>query len=266
MTGELFCKYPQMYLLKKSITLGCFLFPSAEIWHRYTNSFISKWTTVHHILHKRVSNHYEIFKGVRFTYHSKIHIVSCGFIANVSHVLYALLDTNISGIPLLQPSSIFLSLYLLPKYTSYIIYFTHALTHRHHTISRWQEEKSNKNDSSASAQFGQHNNNSKDKQESAREIQVIPQSPWWCHQRETFSALLVLWEGNSPVTGEFPSQRPVTRSFEVFFDLRLKSGCINNRDVGDLRSHRAHYDVIVMCARAIGYTYKIVFFGEKVMR
>ena len=28
-------------------------------------------------------------------------------------------------------------------------------------------------------------------------------------------------EGNSPVTGEFPSQRPVTHSFDVFFDLRL---------------------------------------------
>ena len=37
---------------------------------------------------------------------------------------------------------------------------------------------------------------------------------------ETFSALLALCVGNSPVTGEFPSQRPVTRSFGVFFDLR----------------------------------------------
>ena len=37
---------------------------------------------------------------------------------------------------------------------------------------------------------------------------------------ETFSALLVLCAGNSPVTGEFPSQRPVMRSFDVFFDLR----------------------------------------------
>ena len=27
--------------------------------------------------------------------------------------------------------------------------------------------------------------------------------------------------GNSPVTGEFPSQRPVTRIFDVFFDQRL---------------------------------------------
>ena len=28
--------------------------------------------------------------------------------------------------------------------------------------------------------------------------------------------------GNSPVTSEFPSHRPVTRSFDVFFDLRTK--------------------------------------------
>ena len=34
---------------------------------------------------------------------------------------------------------------------------------------------------------------------------------------ETFSALLVLCAGNSPVTGEFPSQKPVTRSFDVFW-------------------------------------------------
>ena len=34
-------------------------------------------------------------------------------------------------------------------------------------------------------------------------------------------ALLALCEDNSPVTGEFLSQRPVTRSFDVFFDLRL---------------------------------------------
>ena len=37
---------------------------------------------------------------------------------------------------------------------------------------------------------------------------------------ETFSALLAICAGNSPVPGEFPTQRPVTRSFDVFFDLR----------------------------------------------
>ena len=40
---------------------------------------------------------------------------------------------------------------------------------------------------------------------------------------ETFSTLLVLCEGNSPVTGDFLSQRPVTGSFDVFFDLRLNN-------------------------------------------
>ena len=43
-------------------------------------------------------------------------------------------------------------------------------------------------------------------------------NPWWRHQMETFSALL--W-GNSPITREFPSKMPVTRSFGVLFDVRL---------------------------------------------
>ena len=46
-------------------------------------------------------------------------------------------------------------------------------------------------------------------------------SAWWRHQMETFSALLAFCAGNSPVNGEFPAQRPVTRTFDVFFDLRL---------------------------------------------
>ena len=44
---------------------------------------------------------------------------------------------------------------------------------------------------------------------------------WWRHQIETFSALLALCAGNSPVAGAFPAQRPVTRSFDGFFDERL---------------------------------------------
>ena len=50
---------------------------------------------------------------------------------------------------------------------------------------------------------------------------LIKQNVWWRHQMETFSALLAICAGNSPVPGEFPAQRPVTRSFDVFFDLRL---------------------------------------------
>ena len=63
---------------------------------------------------------------------------------------------------------------------------------------------------------------------------------------ETFSVLLAICAGNSPVTGEFPAQMPVTRSFDVFFDLRLNNGWVNNREAGDLSCHRAQYDVIVM--------------------
>ena len=37
---------------------------------------------------------------------------------------------------------------------------------------------------------------------------------------ETFSALLAICAGNSAVPGEFLTQRPVTRSFDVYFDLR----------------------------------------------
>ena len=50
------------------------------------------------------------------------------------------------------------------------------------------------------------------------------QSPRWRHQMKTFSVLLALCAGNSPVTGEFPSQKLVTRSFDVFFHL-----CLNKR-------------------------------------
>ena len=54
----------------------------------------------------------------------------------------------------------------------------------------------------------------------------------WRHQMETFSALLAFCAGNSPITGDFPAQRPVTQSFDVFFDLRL------NRQLSKQRRHR----------------------------
>ena len=60
------------------------------------------------------------------------------------------------------------------------------------------------------------------------------------------SALLAICAGNSPVTGEFPTQRPVTRSFDVFVDLRLNKRLSNNREAGYLSRYRAHYDAIVM--------------------
>ena len=46
---------------------------------------------------------------------------------------------------------------------------------------------------------------------------------WWHHQMETFSALLALCAGNSLVSGEFPAQRLVTWTFDVFSGLRLNT-------------------------------------------
>ena len=44
------------------------------------------------------------------------------------------------------------------------------------------------------------------------------ENAWWRHQMETFNALLAFCAENSPDTGEFPSQRPVTRSLDAFFE------------------------------------------------
>ena len=64
--------------------------------------------------------------------------------------------------------------------------------------------------------------------------------------------------------GEFPAQRPVTRSFDVFFYQICVwiNGRENNREAGDLRRHHAHYDVIVMrsshCKLSHEYFYRYI--------
>ena len=79
--------------------------------------------------------------------------------------------------------------------------------------------------------------------------------PGWRLQMETFSTLQVFgrgihqWQVDSPhrpVTGEFPSQRPMTGNFYVFFDLCMNKRFSKNRNAGELRRHRAHYGVTVM--------------------
>ena len=62
----------------------------------------------------------------------------------------------------------------------------------------------------------------------------------WKHFPRYWSFVWKSSPGNSPVTAEFPSQRPVTQSFDVLFDLGLE------RTVVGLRRHRAQYDVIVI--------------------
>ena len=49
---------------------------------------------------------------------------------------------------------------------------------------------------------------------------------------ETISVLLAICAGNSPVTGEFPAQRTVTRSFDIFFDLYLNNKLLSKQSRG----------------------------------
>ena len=48
---------------------------------------------------------------------------------------------------------------------------------------------------------------------------------------ETFSALLAICARNSPVPGEFPAQRPVTRNFDGFFICARINGWVNNGEM-----------------------------------
>ena len=62
------------------------------------------------------------------------------------------------------------------------------------------------------------------------------------------------WNGNifqvtGHLCGEFTGpQRPVTRALVFSLICVWINGWVNNREAGDLRRHRAHYDVIVMMA------------------
>ena len=68
-----------------------------------------------------------------------------------------------------------------------------------------------------------------------------------------FSALLTIGAGNSPVTGEFPSQRPVARRFDFFICACINSW-INNGEAGDLRRHSTHYDVTLIRRMAVSFS------------
>ena len=67
---------------------------------------------------------------------------------------------------------------------------------------------------------------------------------WWRHQMETFSALLAICTGNSPVNSLHKGQWRGAVMFSLIC-ARI-NGRVNNREAGDLRRHGTHYDVIVM--------------------
>ena len=72
------------------------------------------------------------------------------------------------------------------------------------------------------------------------------ESPWWRHQMETFSALLALCAGNSPVPVNSPHKGQWRRALMFSLIGACINVWVNNREAGDLRRHRGHYDIIVM--------------------
>ena len=69
---------------------------------------------------------------------------------------------------------------------------------------------------------------------------------WWRHQMETFSALLAICAGNSPVPVNSPHKGQWRGALMFTFICARINGWVNNRGAGDLRRYRTHYDVIVM--------------------
>ena len=67
-----------------------------------------------------------------------------------------------------------------------------------------------------------------------------------CFNLMTSSCSLFTFRHFSPVTGGFPSQRPVTRSFDIFLICVWTNDWASTRDAGDLWRHSAHYDITVM--------------------
>ena len=67
---------------------------------------------------------------------------------------------------------------------------------------------------------------------------------WWCHRMETFSALLAICAGNSLVNSPHKGKWRGALMFSLI--CPWMNDWVNNREAGDLRRHRTHYDVTVM--------------------
>ena len=75
----------------------------------------------------------------------------------------------------------------------------------------------------------------------------MPYEYIWCrHQMETFSALLAICAGNSPVPVNSPHKDQWRWALMFTLIYARINGWVNNREAGDLRRYPDHYDVIVM--------------------
>ena len=87
-------------------------------------------------------------------------------------------------------------------------------------------------------------------------------STWWRHQMETFSALLALCAGNSPVPVNSPHKGQWRGALMFSLMYAWINDWVNNREAGDLRRHRGHSDVIVILVK-IHVRMTRYLFGER---
>ena len=80
---------------------------------------------------------------------------------------------------------------------------------------------------------------------------------WWRHQMETFSALLALCAGNSPVPVNSPHKGQWRVALMFSLICARINDWVNNREAGDLRRYRGHYDVIVMMVPGMSLAAKL---------
>ena len=80
---------------------------------------------------------------------------------------------------------------------------------------------------------------------------IIWNLSWWRHQIETFSVLLALCAGKSPVNGEFPHKGQWREALRFSLICAWTNGWVNNRYAGDLRRHRPHYNATVIMFESI---------------
>ena len=69
---------------------------------------------------------------------------------------------------------------------------------------------------------------------------------WWRHQMKTFSTLLAICAGKSPDTVNFLHKGRWRGALMCSLICAWTNGSVNNHEAGDLRHHRAHYDVTIM--------------------
>ena len=79
---------------------------------------------------------------------------------------------------------------------------------------------------------------------------------WWRHQ---MAALLAICAGNSPGPVNSPHKGQWRGALMFSLISAWINGWVNNRDAGDLRRNRAHYDVIVMKHRSVCCRYRKLY-------